>query len=245
MILALIDADIVAYQAASSAEQPVKWDEDLWTLHAYESDGERIFRELIESIQKKSQADEVILAFSDDKNFRKDVLPSYKGNRSGTRKPMLLKHLKEYGKREYESYQMDCLEGDDVLGILATDDDFKRKYKKVVCSLDKDFKTIPGDHYNFGKDEFFSITPLEASYWHMFQTLTGDTTDGYSGCPGVGPVKAEKLLSGSYDFWEDVVSAYRKAGLCEEEALVQARVAYILKHEDYDFEKREVKLWTP
>lgn len=252
MLLALIDADIVAYQAASSAEQPVKWDDDLWTLHAYESDGERIFRELIETIRKKSQAQDVILAFSDSHNFRKDILPSYKENRSGTRKPMLLKCLKEYGKRQYESYQMDNLEGDDVLGILSTDPEFKMGHDLVVCSLDKDFKTVPGYHYNFGKDQEFSINTQESHYWHMYQTLTGDATDGYSGCPGIGPKKAEKILNEGWrltdwgiSYWDAVVKTYEKAGLCEEEALVQARVSYILKKQDYDYETGEVKLWTP
>ena len=35
----LVDADIVAFKAAAAVERPVQWDDDLWTLHAYESEG--------------------------------------------------------------------------------------------------------------------------------------------------------------------------------------------------------------
>ena len=84
-------------------------------------------------------------------------------------------------------------------------------------------------------------------YWHMMQTLTGDSTDGYSGCPGCGPKTAEKILAPLVpdDYWKAVVKAYSAAGLSEDEALVQARVARICWASDYDFKKKKVKLWNP
>jgi hypothetical protein len=42
-----------------------------------------------------------------------------------------------------------------------------------------------------------------------------------------------------------VKNAYDKAGLTEEDALVQARVAYILRKSDYDRKTQTVKLWRP
>lgn len=261
MKTALIDADILAYQAASYAEQPTDWGEGLWTLHAFEADAEAKFVALIDSVVEKVGAEEVILALSDSSNWRKEVLPTYKSNRAGTRKPMLLKHLRDYAHAHYKVYQRDTLEGDDCLGILATIGITagSRVIEPVVCSLDKDFKTIPGQHYNFGRDEFFTITEPQADRWHMIQTLTGDATDGYSGCPGVGPVKAEKIIQAALDegtpwaneqqlkeiYWKHVVATFKKAGLSEEEALVQARVARICRASDYDFENRKVILWEP
>lgn len=257
-VTGLIDADIVAYQAAASCEQPVKWDDDLWTLHAFESEAEEKFDSMVSAIKEKVGATELILALSDSSNWRKDVLPTYKSNRADVRKPMLLKHLRAYAAEKYSVYQRPGLEGDDCLGILATMKSNKGR-DFIICSLDKDFKTIPGKHYNFGRDEFFEISEHRADYWHMYQTLTGDSTDGYSGCPGVGPKNAERILNEALEegtpwadpsqlqalYWRRVVAAYNKAGLSEEEALVQARVARICRASDYDFNSKAVKLWTP
>jgi DNA polymerase-1 len=240
--VALIDADILAYQASSSAEQPVDWGEGMWTLHSFEDDAIALFESLITRIQDATEASKVVLCFSDKSNWRKIVLPTYKSNRVGTRKPMLLRFLRDYAAQKYDIREVATLEGDDVIGLNATG---KNAERYIICSLDKDLKTIPGSHYNFGKDEFFEITEEEADYWHMIQTLTGDTTDGYSGCPGVGPKTAEKILSGGGPMWDKVVAAYAKAGFGEEEALTQARVARILRHGDYDFENNQVRLWTP
>lgn len=250
MLTALIDADVVAYQAASSAEQVIQWDDDLWTLHAFTSDAEQKFDEKITAIQVATGADKVVLAFTDDVNWRKSVLPTYKSNRAATRKPMHLKHLKERAMDQYESFLRPTLEGDDCIGILATR---KGAGDVVICSIDKDFKTIPGRIYNFDRKEYLEITEAEADYWHLMQTLTGDTTDGYAGCPGIGPKTAEKILDpfmndGQFDLagaWEAVVATYVKAKLNETEALVQARVARICRASDYDFKKKEPILWNP
>lgn len=260
MRVALIDADILTYQAAIVSEQAHDWGDGMWTLHAFEQDGIAAFNGILNSIVEKSQAKEFLLAFSDKDNWRKSVLPTYKSNRAGVRKPMLLKFLREYAESTYTTLCKPELEGDDVIGIYAT---FKSKLEPVrefiICSIDKDLRTIPGKHYNFNKDEFFEVSEHEADKWHMVQTLTGDTTDGYTGCPGVGPVGAEKILKAALDegtpwanpqqlreiYWKHVLKAYDKAGFGEEEALVQARVARILRAEDYDDIAKKVILWTP
>ena len=260
MRTALIDADILAYQAAVVSEQAYDWGEGLWTLHAFEQDAIKAFESSLSSLCEKVEAEKALLVFSDKKNWRKDVLPSYKSNRSSTRKPMLLTFLREHAFENHECVSKPDLEGDDVIGIYAT---FKSKLEPVrefiICSLDKDFKTIPGKHYNFGRDEFFEVTEHTADYWHMMQTLTGDATDGYVGVPGCGPKTAEKILQKALDegtpwanpkqlreiYWKHVIAAYDKAGFGEEEALVQARVARILRAEDYDDIQKKVILWTP
>lgn len=243
MKVALIDADVLVFQAAVVAEKATDWGDGVWTLHADEGDGERIVRQSVITLQEKTGADKVILAFSDEENWRKAILPTYKANRAGSRQPIIRAHLKRWASDEYESFTRPTLEGDDVLGILAT-----RKGKPgenfIVCSIDKDMRTIPGTHFNFGKNEEFVVTEEGADYWHLFQTLTGDPVDGYAGCPGIGPVAAKKILDKS-PTWGAVVSAYDKAGFGEEEALVQARVARICRAEDYDFRAKRVKLWTP
>ena len=252
MRTALIDADVLAFQAAVVSEKATNWGDGLWTLHAYEEDAQGAFEGSVTKLIEATGADKAILAFSDKVNWRKAVLPTYKSNRAGSRQPLLRSHLAAWAQGQFDCYVRPTLEGDDVLGILAT---LKRKKgdEVVVCSIDKDFKTIPGFHYNFGKREFFEVSAGEADYWHLMQTLTGDTVDGYSGLPGVGPVAAEKLLAPFWraeEFdaegaWEAVVAAFDKKGLGEEEALTQARVARICRASDYDFTSKEVILWTP
>jgi 5'-3' exonuclease len=257
---ALIDADILAYQAAAVSETPIDWENGMWTLTAFEQEAINAFESTLKTILSKVEATQYVLAFSDSENWRKKILPSYKSNRSGVRRPLLLKFLREYAQAKHMSVTMPTLEGDDVIGIYAT---YKSKLEPVrdfiICSLDKDFKTIPGSHYNFGRDEFFEITEHQADYWHMVQTLTGDSTDGYTGCPGCGPKTAEKILKAALDegtpwanpkqlreiYWQHVLKAYEKAGFGEEEALTQARVARILRAEDYDDISKKVILWTP
>lgn len=275
MKTALLDTDVLIYQAALQAEREHRWSADLWTYDANEEDGKAALRLAIDELTQTVNATDYLLALTDmERNWRLDILPTYKGNRKGTRRPLLRRFLYDWVLQEYadKAYMRPRLEGDDVLGILNTHPTLV-KGEKVVVSIDKDFKTIPGDHYNQGKKEFFTITQEEADWWHMHQTLTGDTTDGYAGCPGVGPVDATRLCNEPFltvpyehvfksgprkgtsatryteeptsDMWAAVVSLYASKGLSEEVALTQARVARILRHTDYDYQNRKPILWTP
>jgi DNA polymerase-1 len=139
------------------------------------------------------------------------------------------------------------LEGDDIIGIMATKDR-GRAVDQIVVSIDKDLKTIPCTYVRDISQPAVVITQQEADYNHLMQALTGDTTDGYSGCPGIGPKRAAEIVqigSTIADNWQRIVQAYASKGLGEEEALRQARVARILRSSDYDFTKKEPILWTP
>lgn len=242
----LIDGDIICYEAASAVEQETQWDDDLWTLHSNLDEAKALVEAKMLGWQERFKAD-IVVTFSDSANFRKDVYPLYKSGRKAKRKPIVYKPLKQWIEACWESYQRPGLEGDDVLGILATHPK-AIKGEKIIVSIDKDMKTIPGYVWNPEKDvEPQFITEEDADYWHMYQTLTGDATDGYPGCPSMGPVKASKLLDETpiNKRWEAVVKAYEKHGLTEADALTQARCARILRHTDYDFTKKEVILWSP
>jgi DNA polymerase-1 len=236
--IALIDGDIYIYKACSSVEHIIDWDSDLYTWHAKLTDAQEVFEQLLGKLVK--EYDQYVVALSDTKNFRYDVYPAYKSNRKATRKPMLLKPMREWVLKEYKTFLRPGLEADDVLGILSTSDVIFPGERTIV-SIDKDMKTIPGRFYNSGTKELKVITEEEADYWHLYQTLIGDSVDGYPGCPGVGPVKAQRLLEDSCT-WETVVKAYKGD---EEAALMQARVARICRKSDYDFDKKEVILWSP
>jgi DNA polymerase-1 len=239
--IALIDGDIYIYKAASSVEHIIDWDGDFYTWHAKLTDAQEVFEQLLGKFIKNY--DDYIIALSDTKNFRYDVYPTYKSNRKATRRPLLLQPMRDWVLKEYKTYLRPGLEADDVLGILSTSEVIFPGIRSIV-SIDKDMKTIPGRFYNTGTGELMEISEEEADYWHLYQTLIGDTTDGYPGCPGIGPKKAEKLLQDS-PTWETVVKAFEKVGLSEDYALTQARVARICRKSDYDFDKKEVILWHP
>jgi DNA polymerase-1 len=260
----LIDGDIWGYKAAVACEYATKWDEDLWTLHASEKEAKFNLRQAVNRLQEQMEADRVIFALShpEEPNFRYDVLPSYKSNRAEQRKPIVLAPLKAYMRETWDCYQRPKLEGDDVLGVLATS---KRIIpgEKIVVSVDKDLATIPGKLLNLQKADALiededspvenrleavrQITRQEADYNHMIQTLSGDATDGYKGCPKVGEKTAHKVLEGlePKDWWPAVVQQYVKQNLGEEAALQQARVARICRREDYDFKNNQPIYWTP
>jgi DNA polymerase-1 len=237
----LIDGDVFAYQFACAAEVATHWGDDFWTLHADAKTAKERLDTFLSELKTKLEADHIIIALSDRTRnyFRKQLLPTYKANRDKVRKPIILNELRSHLEANYQSFERPGLEGDDVLGILATSTKIV-KGEKVIVTIDKDLKTIPGLHYNTNKPELgiYSITEDEADYWHLFQTLVGDSSDGYSGCPGIGPKKAETLLFDS-PTWAAVEQVFQKAGLGSEEAKVQGKMARILRAQDYDFKKKQ------
>lgn len=239
----LIDGDILLYAESSACEEAYDWGDDIWTLHGDAKVAKERVDVWIKDIKEHLEADHVIITLTDQENWRKEVLPTYKHNRKNKRKPLVYPALKEYVIETYKTALWETLEADDVMGILATDP--KDKTDKIIVSEDKDMKTIPGKLYNPGhpEDGIMDISVEEADLTHLTQALTGDVTDGYSGCPGVGPKTAMKVLKDGD--WLEVVAAYEKAGLTEEDALVQARVARILRHGEYNKKAKEVNLWTP
>jgi DNA polymerase-1 len=235
----IIDGDMFLYRASFSTEVEIKWDEDTWTLHSSEKESQHSFDSCLMSVVNKLDKDaEFILAFSDTENYRYDIFPNYKSNRKNTRKPLGLKALREWAIESYDSRVFPRLEADDVCGIMATEDP-----TFVAVSGDKDFGTLPITWYNMLRDEMRSVTPEEADKFHLIQTLAGDPTDGYMGVKGIGTKTAEKILEKDGYNWETVVATYEKAGLTEDDALVTARLARILRDEDYD--GVDIKLWTP
>ena len=235
----IIDGDMFLYRAAFACEVETKWDEDTWTLHSSEQETQHNFNAAIRGVvHKLDLAAEYVLAFSDTENYRFDIFPNYKGNRKNTRKPLGLKALREWAIETYDSRVFPRLEADDVCGIIATEDP-----TYVAVSGDKDFGTLPITWYNMLNDEMRVVTPEEADKFHLIQTLAGDPTDGYMGVKGIGTKTAEKILNKDGYTWEAVVTQYEKAGLDEDEALVNARLARILRAEDYD--GVDVKLWEP
>lgn len=237
MTLLLIDGDIIAFKACASAETPVNWGDGLWTLHCFEQDVALRLDEQIDKLVNEAPVQDCIVALSDKENYRKELAPYYKANRKTTRKPMLLQWAREYMQSKYNTIIYRRLEADDVLGILGT-----ANTDTIIWSEDKDLLTIPAKHWLNG--EVVEISEAKADYNFYHQTLTGDSTDNYKGCPKIGGVTANKLLDVDCS-WDTVVNTFAKQGLGEAVAIEQARLARILRNGEYDTDTGEVKLWTP
>lgn len=243
----LLDADIVAFKVASVAEERYEWEPGEET-YAFDRPGARRHTdELVGEYADACKATGVIVCLTDAVNFRKELNPEYKSNRQGVRKPELLQFVKDYLASEYVTFQRPRLEADDIMGILATTDRWIPG-EKIMVSEDKDMRTIPGNLYNPRNPDLgvIEISPLDADRFHMWQTLVGDSSDGYPGCPGVGPVKAEPLIGMDADeLWDFVLEWYYDKGLTETDAILQARMARILRASDWNNKKKKVRLWVP
>lgn len=241
MTTLLVDADILAFKCAARYEVRTAFGVTVGSLDEAKSDADQT----VSQWMKMLGATDVVMALSCRLgNFRYKVLPSYKYGRSSTvdKRPELLTDMKLHLAECYESHVMYNLEGDDVLGILQKDD-------TIIISEDKDLRTVPGRLYAPHRDDVgvIEITQLEADQFLMWQTICGDSTDGYKGALGVGkrsPYAEDVLAADADELWEIVTDAYASVDMTEDEALVQARCAKILTSEYYDKETG-VRLWTP
>jgi DNA polymerase-1 len=239
----LVDTDILFFKFACRNENIIDWG-DGESLDIDEDKAIIEFDSFLIDVIEKTECRELMLCMTHDVNFRYSVLPTYKHNRQDKVRPELIKTLKEHAWTNYPCKQVKWLEADDVMGILGSKD--PNKY--VVASTDKDMKTVPCTLFNWDKDEKpRRISIEEADYWFHYQWLTGDSTDGYTGCPKIGPVKAKRLLDDTpREEWVEVIlEKYAEKCFSYKEILQQARVARILRYGEYDFKNKEVILWQP
>ena len=233
----LIDCDYIVYKCCAATETEIDFGEDLIVVTSNFSEAYKNVKREIQKVQDEFMCNDVILFFTSPNNFRKKILPEYKGHRQ-RKKPCGFKRVINNLKLEYKVVIKDGLEADDALGIYAT------KYPgNVLVSPDKDMKQIPGELYDF-KDRS-TVTPEEGAKWHLIQTMAGDNTDGYAGVPGIGVKKAEKIFEEKGYTWKAVVETFEEKDMTEEDALINARLARILTADDYNFDTKEPILWTP
>ena len=236
----LIDSDFLAYKAAQACEIGIDFGEDVIIAQSQFSDVLRVFHNELDKVTKAMMDDNFILYFSSTENFRKKIYPDYKGHRM-KRKPLGYKRLLNYCRKNHNFKLIEGLEADDTIGIEATR---HANPHNIIVSPDKDMRQIPSVLWNL-TDDVVEITKEEGDRWHLVQSLSGDPTDGYSGCPGIGVKRATELLDKNENQWEAVCKAYRDRGLSDDDALLNARLAKILRDENYDHDRNQPILWNP
>lgn len=246
----LIDADVLRYQIAYANQDDIDWGDDEVQHLTHPEKAATEVEGFILGLQEKFNTDELVIVLSGTRNFRIDLEPSYKANRKDKPKPVLWQLVSDYlewGDHGHQVMTQDPLEGDDLLGILHTG---KYADRSIVLTIDKDMLTIPGLIYRWSNHDagVVPVSPIDAAYYHLTQVLTGDPVDNYKGCPGIGIKKAEAIreqCSHPLDYWEAIVETYAKKGLTEEDALLQARLAFILREGWFNFTTGDITYWTP
>ena len=209
--------------------------------------------DLISKLQDHAPQHQIVVCMGHKTNFRYAIFPQYKSNRRGIQRAACFQAMREYLTRNYETIVLPGTEADDVLGIMNRPDD-----GDLLYSPDKDLRTIAGVHMAANGD-LEEVDHLEANRAFYKQILTGDTTDGYGGCPGVGALAKVFESKGwmgcrrEEEFWDLVLFQYEKArGKLHEKfgvvspskyALTMARCARILRPGEYDFSKEAPILW--
>ena len=169
----LIDADWLVYNSCCAAEEDTRWNEHQHTLHSDVRDCIGIFESRLEVFKNIAEdKHDVVMCFTSYPTFRHEIFPEYKMNRIGKRKPLALKRTIEIIKQEYECVTYPNLEGDDVLGLLATNGQYKNP---IIVSVDKDMKTIPCKLIQ--EDEILHITEKKADRHWFEMSLAGDSGD--------------------------------------------------------------------
>ena len=239
----LIDADWLLYAACSACECDIRWDEWINTLHLEQSDAKSYITHQVQKWQEATGVNDVVMCLSSYPTFRHQLSTEYKANRTGRRKPLGLRDLRTWLSAEWPTRCHENLEADDVMGILMTNGQYR---DPIMVTADKDMRTIPGKLLRMDAMEINTLGDANRNW--MTQALVGDTSDNYPGLKGFGPVKAEKLLADCKtlpEMWDTVVGAYRKGGETFGAALLNARMARILRYGDYDFTSGSVELWDP
>lgn len=173
---ALIDADIVAYRSAASAENDTV---EIACIRANRT---------LQDILTATDADEYKLFLSGSTNFRKDIYPEYKANRNDLKRPKWLQHVREYLVLDWSAEVTDGFEADDALGINAGSD-------AVICTIDKDLLQVPGSHYHFVSGIWSTVSYLEGERSFYNQLVLGDRGDNVPGYDGKMRLKFPKFLT--------------------------------------------------
>lgn len=253
----LIDGDIIAYRCAFAAEKTfyLAYEDLSGLIGKYETyrdvpkDVEKTniwsrkeigpvefalqaTKTTIEAIFTKTRAGSLQIFLSGKHNFRDEVAVSrpYKAGRETQGKPTHWRAVRDYLINQHGAIVTDGYEADDAIGIASTRDG----KGAFICTTDKDLDQLPGLHYNWVRDEVYTVSRREADFNLYAQILSGDSTDNIPGIDGIGPIKARKALAdckSSNDLKRRVREMYQEAGLSEGYHLEQARLIYILRSE--------------
>lgn len=232
-MIALIDGDLIAFPCAASCE-PTKAKPDREPLDTAIARADEKMRRILHATNASSY--KLFIGGSD--NFRNQIDPTYKANRDDKPRPEWLQPVREFLVSEWSAHISDGIETDDHLGIEQSADNAE---ETAICSYDKDLLQVPGNHYNFQKDVWSFMTPLQGWAHFYTQLIMGDRSDNIRGYDGLMRTTVPKFLSRYIsDLHESCSTPWQMFRLVqdmyeleEEDLINNGRLLYILRHE-YD-----------
>ena len=165
-----------------------------------------VTRILLRILRTEKPARFVFFKDGHGKNFRHDLYPDYKANRTSTPEGLIqqfepVKRMTEALGLHFE--ESDGCEADDCIASLAKR--YSSQCPVVIVSADKDLKQCLGPNVIMwdpgSKDARITTAEdvekengIPVSLWPDLQALTGDSVDNIPGVPGIGPKSALQLL---------------------------------------------------
>ena len=134
----LIDADYIVYKSCAGAEDEIDFGDDVILVVSKFSEALSNVQRELSKIKNNFMWDvpEMVLFFSDSKNFRKKIYPDYKGHRN-RKKPCGYRRVITALSQQYQVIRMPELEADDAMGIYAT-----ANPGNIIVSPDKDMRQL-------------------------------------------------------------------------------------------------------
>ncbi len=135
------------------------------------------------------------------------TIQKYKGNRDKLTKPYHYDAIREYYVNVHGAKMYNRWEADDAACMALHKGSGMDGIDYVLSTIDKDLAQQRGRHVNPNKKDEGVYVIEEAEGWYNFyhQMLMGDKADnikglsGKKGCPGIGKMKAHKLLAKADD----------------------------------------------
>lgn len=226
----IVDGDELVFRACASTQSEIDWGdgcgpERFGSIYSACHLVDMYLQDAMEALEDTK----VIIALSSSTNYRKDLHKDYKSNRT-SEKPANYQDVIAWLWCAYSCLQYPGLEADDVMGLHE---------EHSIASSDKDMDTLPGRRrYSFyHKTTYEPKGVLEADRALFGQALSGDATDGYKGCPSIGKVKAARIVDACEDLADleaALIDTFDSKGLGAPEALMNLRMARILRPGEYD-----------
>ena len=268
-MLALIDADLIAYEAASAADMV----EEGYERRSFDYVIDKV-DESIKFITENSGCDSYELFITGKDNFRYDIatVKPYKGNRSDKPKPFYLESTRKL-LESYGAVVCDGMEADDMLAVRAREMEYK---DCCICSRDKDLRMVPCMQYSWevglqpewGPELVDTLGELHFRFsdkilkngeksnaikkvwgtglkWFYAQLIIGDSTDNISGLEGKGGGLVHQVIhpcTSEEELFTAAFSAYtdKYGDTAAERLLEQGRLLWM--HDTLD-EEGKVILW--